>query len=62
MAAPGVYYGPSGFQELKGAPTVAKIAPAAKDAALAKRLWIILARRFWALTRTRSGPMTDETS
>jgi hypothetical protein len=39
MASPGGYYGPIGFQELKGAPTVAKIAPAAKDVALAKRLW-----------------------
>jgi len=39
MAAPGAYYGPSVFQELKAAPTVARIAPAAKDAALAKRLW-----------------------
>jgi NAD(P)-dependent dehydrogenase (short-subunit alcohol dehydrogenase family) len=38
-ATPGAYYGPSGFQELKGGPTIAKIAPAAKDAALAKRLW-----------------------
>ena len=36
---PGGYYGPSGFQELKGHPVPAKIAPAAKDLSLAKRLW-----------------------
>jgi hypothetical protein len=36
---PGGYYGPSGFQELKGYPVPAKIAPAAKDLSLAKRLW-----------------------
>ena len=38
-AVPGGYYGPSGFQELKGHPVSAKIAPAAKDLDLAKRLW-----------------------
>jgi NAD(P)-dependent dehydrogenase (short-subunit alcohol dehydrogenase family) len=37
--SPGGYYGPSGFQELKGFPAPAKIAPAARDAALATRLW-----------------------
>jgi NAD(P)-dependent dehydrogenase (short-subunit alcohol dehydrogenase family) len=36
---PGGYYGPDGFQELKGYPVPAKIAPLAKDLALAKRLW-----------------------
>ncbi|ADW68983.1 oxidoreductase [Granulicella tundricola] len=36
---PGGYYGPNGFQELKGYPVAAKIAPAAKDLSLAKRLW-----------------------
>ncbi len=35
----GGYYGPSGFQELKGHPVPAKIAPAADDHDLAKRLW-----------------------
>lgn len=35
----GGYYGPSGFQELKGHPVPAKIAPAARDLDLAKRLW-----------------------
>ncbi|RXH54808.1 oxidoreductase [Granulicella sibirica] len=39
LATPGGYYGPSGFQELKGYPVPAKIAPAAKDLDLAKRLW-----------------------
>jgi NAD(P)-dependent dehydrogenase (short-subunit alcohol dehydrogenase family) len=38
-AQPGGYYGPSGFQELKGHPVPAKIAPAARDVATAKRLW-----------------------
>jgi NAD(P)-dependent dehydrogenase (short-subunit alcohol dehydrogenase family) len=36
---PGGYYGPDGFQELRGDPVPAKIAPLAKDLALAKRLW-----------------------
>jgi NAD(P)-dependent dehydrogenase (short-subunit alcohol dehydrogenase family) len=38
-ATAGGYYGPDGFQELKGYPVSAKIAPAAKDAAVAQRLW-----------------------
>jgi NAD(P)-dependent dehydrogenase (short-subunit alcohol dehydrogenase family) len=38
-ATAGGYYGPSGFQELKGYPVAAKIAPAAKDLDLAQRLW-----------------------
>ena len=38
-AIPGGYYGPSGFNEFKGYPVPAKIAPAAKDRCLAKRLW-----------------------
>jgi NAD(P)-dependent dehydrogenase (short-subunit alcohol dehydrogenase family) len=37
---PGGYYGPDRFQELKGNPVPAKIAPAAKDESLAKRLWM----------------------
>ncbi len=36
---PGGYYGPNGFQELKGHPVPAKIAPLAQDLNLAKRLW-----------------------
>jgi NAD(P)-dependent dehydrogenase (short-subunit alcohol dehydrogenase family) len=35
----GGYYGPNGFQELKGYPVPAKIAPAARDTVLARRLW-----------------------
>jgi NAD(P)-dependent dehydrogenase (short-subunit alcohol dehydrogenase family) len=38
-ATAGGYYGPDGFQELKGHPVPAKIAPAAWDVAVAKRLW-----------------------
>ncbi|MGD0648513.1 MAG: oxidoreductase [Acidobacteriaceae bacterium] len=38
-ATPGGYYGPSGFQELKGHPVPAKITAAARDVALAQRLW-----------------------
>jgi NAD(P)-dependent dehydrogenase (short-subunit alcohol dehydrogenase family) len=39
QAAPGGYYGPTGFQELKGPPGVAVIRPRALDLATAKRLW-----------------------
>jgi NAD(P)-dependent dehydrogenase (short-subunit alcohol dehydrogenase family) len=38
-AVAGGYYGPNGFQELKGHPVPAKIAPLAKDMGLAARLW-----------------------
>jgi hypothetical protein len=38
-AEPGGYYGPGGLFQLKGAPTAAKIPAAAKDEAVAKRLW-----------------------
>lgn len=38
-AEPGGYYGPDGFQELKGLPAKAKIAPIALDPAIARRLW-----------------------
>jgi NAD(P)-dependent dehydrogenase (short-subunit alcohol dehydrogenase family) len=37
--APGGYYGPQGFQEMKGEPGEAKIPAAAKDAVVAKKLW-----------------------
>jgi len=40
-AVAGGYYGPSGFQELKGDPVPVKIAPTAKDPAVAKRLWTV---------------------
>lgn len=36
---PAGYYGPGGWKELKGDPSRAKIAPAALDAATAKKLW-----------------------
>ena len=35
----GTYYGPSRMNEMRGYPTVAKIAPQAKDAEVASRLW-----------------------
>lgn len=38
---PGGYYGPDGFQELKGQPATAKIAPMALDPAIAARLWMV---------------------
>ena len=37
----GGYYGPSGFQEFKGAPAPAKLAPQAQDSASGPRLWTI---------------------
>lgn len=39
QATAGGYYGPNGFQELKGHPVPAKIAPSAQDLSLAKQLW-----------------------
>ncbi len=36
---PGGYYGPTGFQEMKGPPGVAVIKRQAKDADVARRLW-----------------------
>ncbi len=36
---PGGYYGPVGFQEIKGAPGHSRITPQAQDAEAAKRLW-----------------------
>ncbi len=38
-ATPGGYYGPDGFQEFKGFPKAAKIAPPAADTAAGPRLW-----------------------
>ncbi len=35
----GTYHGPSGFAELKGPPTEARVAPQANDEAAARRLW-----------------------
>ena len=52
---PGGYYGPDGFQELKGHPVPAKIAAAAKDVAVAKRLWAETER----LTGVTFGALSD---
>jgi NAD(P)-dependent dehydrogenase (short-subunit alcohol dehydrogenase family) len=38
-AGPGVYYGPGGIGELRGAPAPALMMPQARDAATAARLW-----------------------
>jgi len=54
-ATPGGYYGPSGFQELKGHPVPAKITKAAQDPALAKRLWAETER----LTGVTFGALSD---
>ena len=54
-ATPGGYYGPSGFQELKGHPVPAKITAAAKDVVLAKRLWAESER----LTGVSFGDLSD---
>jgi NAD(P)-dependent dehydrogenase (short-subunit alcohol dehydrogenase family) len=40
-AQPGGYYGPDGFQELKGYPAPAKIAPAAEVPEVARKLWSV---------------------
>lgn len=37
---PGGYYGPQGWQEMKGPPGVAEIKPQAQDADVARRLWV----------------------
>jgi NAD(P)-dependent dehydrogenase (short-subunit alcohol dehydrogenase family) len=54
-ATPGGYYGPDGFQEMKGHPVPAKIAAAAKDVTLAKRLWTETER----LTGVTFGALSD---
>jgi NAD(P)-dependent dehydrogenase (short-subunit alcohol dehydrogenase family) len=54
-AAGGGYYGPDGFQELKGYPAPAKICAAARDVSLAKRLWAETER----LTGTTFGALSD---
>lgn len=38
-ARPGGYYGPNGMGEVRGWPALARIPPAAEDAAVARRLW-----------------------
>ena len=54
-ATPGGYYGPNGFQELKGYPVPAKITKAAQDPALAQRLWTETER----LTGVTFGALSD---
>ncbi|HEY1101396.1 MAG TPA: oxidoreductase [Myxococcota bacterium] len=44
QAKGGGYYGPLGFQEIRGAPGVAKIPPQALDVAVAQRLWDVSQR------------------
>lgn len=39
--APGGYYGPTGFMELKGRPGPAEIRPQARDPEIARRLWAL---------------------
>ncbi len=39
LVVPGAYYGPTGFQELKGSPGIAVIRAQGDDAGIAKRLW-----------------------
>jgi NAD(P)-dependent dehydrogenase (short-subunit alcohol dehydrogenase family) len=39
QARPGAYYGPGGIAELRGPPVLARVAPQARDAVLASRLW-----------------------
>jgi NAD(P)-dependent dehydrogenase (short-subunit alcohol dehydrogenase family) len=51
LAVPGAYYGPTGFQELKGPPGIAVIKPQGLDPATARRLWEVSE----ALTKTRFG-------
>jgi len=43
VAAPGGYYGPNWFYELKGPPVPARIMRQAKDPAVAERLWDVSA-------------------
>lgn len=39
--AAGGYYGPGGLMEFKGSPAPARVAPLARDAGLARRLWTL---------------------
>jgi len=55
QAAPGGYYGPNGFMEMKGVPVPAKTTAAAKDIVLAKRLWAESER----LTGVTFGALSD---
>jgi NAD(P)-dependent dehydrogenase (short-subunit alcohol dehydrogenase family) len=51
-AQPGAYYGPMGFQDLKGPVGVAKVRPQAKDQAVAARLWDVSEQ----ITGVKFGP------
>jgi NAD(P)-dependent dehydrogenase (short-subunit alcohol dehydrogenase family) len=63
-AKPGGYYGPDGIFQLKGAPAAAKIPAAAKDQAVAKRLWEHAERLtgapFTSLVRLNRAPNQGE--
>jgi hypothetical protein len=54
-AVAGGYYGPDGFAELKGYPTIAPVPKRALDEALAKRLWVESER----LTHVKFGALSD---
>ncbi|MGD0443492.1 MAG: oxidoreductase [Edaphobacter sp.] len=54
-AVPGGYYGPDGIAELKGNPTAVRLAKAAMDLAVAKRLWSESER----LTKVKFGALSD---
>ncbi len=56
-AQAGGYYGPDGFQELKGNPAPAAIAPAAKEISVTRRLWAESER----LTGVRFAALPDPT-
>jgi hypothetical protein len=49
LAVPGAYYGPTGFQELKGPPGIAMIKPQGLDTVTASKLWEVSE----TLTKTR---------
>jgi len=49
LAVPGAYYGPTGFQELKGPPGIAMIKPQGLDTVTARKLWEVSE----TLTKTR---------
>jgi hypothetical protein len=54
QAQAGCYFGPDGWQEMKGYPKYAAIPTAAQDAVLAKRLWAESER----LTGVNFGPLS----
>ena len=54
-AVAGGYYGPSGFAELKGYPTAARVPKSALDETISKRLWLESER----LTHVTFGALSD---